>query len=120
MRSNWVNEIKNPVPKCKVTSRKNAFNVKEESISQYIVINYDKLNQSNTYVQIKKLSKIKIDYIILDEIHWAKSFSDANISARRKALIQFMKDTKKRNPGAKILGLSATPVVNNLKEGRSL
>jgi len=56
----------------------------------------------------------------LDEIHFTKIRNEEEISQRRKNLDGLMTGIRKMNPNVKVLGLSATPVVNNLREGRSL
>jgi hypothetical protein len=57
--------------------------------------------------------------MILDEIHFVKK-RDEESSQRRRNLDGLMTAVRKKNKDVKILGLSATPVVNNLMEGRSL
>jgi hypothetical protein len=46
--------------------------------------------------------------------------NEEEISLRRRNLDGLMTLARRKNPGVKVLGLSATPVVNNLKEGKSL
>jgi len=56
----------------------------------------------------------------LDEIHFTKIRNEEEVSQRRKNLDGLMTGIRNVNPNVKVLGLSATPVVNNLREGRSL
>jgi SNF2 family DNA or RNA helicase len=65
------------------------------------------------------LVKEKVDFVVLDEIHFVKK-RDEESSQRRKNLDGLMTAVRKKNNNEKVLGLSATPVVNNLMEGRSL
>jgi replicative superfamily II helicase len=65
------------------------------------------------------LAKEKVDLVVLDEIHFVKK-RDEESSQRRKNLDGLMTAVRKKNSDVKVLGLSATPVVNNLMEGRSL
>jgi SNF2 family DNA or RNA helicase len=65
------------------------------------------------------LAKEKVDFVVLDEIHFVKK-RDEESSQRRKNLDGLMTAIRKKNSNVKVLGLSATPVVNNLMEGRSL
>jgi replicative superfamily II helicase len=65
------------------------------------------------------LAKEKVDFVVLDEIHFVKK-RDEQSSQRRKSLDGLMTAVRKKDGNVKILGLSATPVVNNLMEGRSL
>ena len=65
------------------------------------------------------LAKEKVDFIVLDEIHFVKK-RDEESNQRRRNLDGLMTAIRKKNSNVKVLGLSATPVVNNLMEGRSL
>ena len=54
--------------------------------------------------------------IILDEIHMVKNED----SKRREGLEHLISNVKRKNKEFKLLGLSATPIINHLKEGKSL
>ena len=117
----WQNNAKDIFPDSVVVTGKEVFSAERDDTKyQYLVLNYDKLNQPDSQNQILKLVKHKIDLIILDEIHFSKITRDESISKRRKNLDGLLSYARKKNPQLKVLGLSATPVVNNLKEGRSL
>ena len=104
-----------------VITHKEVFSAKrDESKNQYWVLNYDKLNQDSSRDNIATLGKQKIDFIILDEIHFSKVTQDETKSKRRQVLEFLLTLARKKNPDIKILGLSATPVVNNIREGKSL
>jgi len=105
-----------------ITTGKDVFSAKrDESSHQYWIVNYDKLNQNSSGTDVELLAKQKIDFIVLDEIHFSKvTGSDEAKSKRRIYLEKLLKLARKKNPEIKILGLSATPVVNNLQEGKSL
>ena len=68
---------------------------------------------------ILNLAKQKVDFVVLDEVHFVKK-RDEESSLRRKYLDGLMTAIRKKNSQSKVLGLSATPVINNLMEGRSL
>jgi superfamily II DNA or RNA helicase len=82
-------------------------------------LNYDKFSQEDSPNLILNLAKQKIDFIILDEVHFVKK-RDEDSSLRRRNLDGLMSAVRRKNSQVKVLGLSATPVVNNLMEGRSL
>ena len=104
-----------------VTTHKEVFSAKrDESRHQYWVLNYDKLNQDSSRDDIEQLAKQKIDFIILDEIHFSKVTQDETKSKRRQVLEFLLTLARKKNSEIKVLGLSATPVVNNIREGKSL
>ena len=119
--SHWVRNTSEIYPNSEITSGKDVFDYKiNPQSNSFLVLNYDKLNQEDSANNVLKLSKQKIDFVILDEIHFSKISSDSTISIRRKNLEGLLTNARKLNPDIKILGLSATPVVNNLREGKSL
>ena len=105
-----------------IITGKSVFSAKsDESSHQYWVLNYDKLNQDSSRDNIALLGKQKIDFIVLDEIHFSKVTGTDESKSKRRLVLEFLLTlARKKNPELKVLGLSATPVVNNLQEGRSL
>jgi N12 class adenine-specific DNA methylase len=116
----WKKSIIEIFPDSKVTTGKEVFYQKyDENKHQYLVLNYDKFSQEDSPNLILKLAKERVDFVVLDEIHFVKK-RDEESSQRRKNLDGLMTAVSKKNNDVKVLGLSATPVVNNLMEGRSL
>jgi superfamily II DNA or RNA helicase len=116
----WARSIVEIFPDSHVITGKEAFYQKyDENKYQYLVLNYDKFSQEESPNLILDLAKEKVDFVILDEIHFVKK-RDEESSQRRKNLDGLMTAVGKKNNNVKVLGLSATPVVNNLMEGRSL
>ncbi|MDE1812685.1 MAG: DEAD/DEAH box helicase family protein [Thaumarchaeota archaeon] len=116
----WKERILEIFPNSEAVTGKESFFVKhDESKYQYAILNYDKFNQPDSPNLILHLSNQKVDFVVLDEIHFSK-IRDANISQRRQNLDGLMTELRKMNKDLKVLGISATPVVNNLQEGRSL
>jgi superfamily II DNA or RNA helicase len=60
------------------------------------------------------------DMIVIDEIHQSKRRSSDQSSQRRKLMNEFIRISSNINSDLRVLGLSATPVINNLYEGRSM
>src|SRR5919202_304310 len=118
--SQWEKSILEIFPDSVVTRGKEAFYQKyDDNKYQYLVLNYDKFSQEDSPNLILNLAKQKVDFVVLDEIHFVKK-RDEESSQRRKNLDGLMTAVRKKNNNVKVLGLSATPVVNNLMEGRSL
>jgi superfamily II DNA or RNA helicase len=115
----WAKNIVEIFADSKVITGKRAFYAKYDTKYQYLVLNYDKFNQEDSANLILNLVKEKIDFVILDEIHFVKK-RDEESSQRRRNLDGLITAVRKKNKDVKVLGLSATPVVNNLMEGRSL
>ena len=57
----------------------------------------------------------------MDEIHYAKQRAPwKNISRRRQLVAALTTLPPSANPDLHVLGMSATPVINNLQEGKSM
>ena len=117
----WKDVIKATFTRHKIITKNNAFDAKyDKNQFQYLIINYDKFNQELSTNNILKLSKQKINYVILDEIHYSKTSEEDHLSKRREKLDALLSIIRENNPRCKTVGLTATPVVNNLTEGRSI
>jgi len=117
----WKKVIEKVFPNSKIITKREAFSVvRDTNQFQYLIINYDQFNQTYTENNIIKLGSQKIDFVILDEIHFSKTTHLENLSKRRIFIDQLLSLIREINTKVKVIGLSATPVVNNLVEGRSL
>ena len=117
----WRRGIIEIFPNSKVITGTAAFSVKYLPTEyQYIVLNYDKFSQEDSPNKIITIIKQWVDFVIFDEIHFTKIRSAKVVSQRRENLDGLMTGIKRKNRDVKVLGLSATPVVNNLREGRSM
>lgn len=117
----WKRNILDTFPNSNVISGKDAFYIQNSANQfQYAILNYDKFSQEDSPNLILNLVKQKIEFVILDEIHFTKIRNEEEVSIRRRNLDGLMTSIRRKNSNVKVLGLSATPVVNNLREGRSL
>ncbi|MGC2383122.1 MAG: integrase repeat-containing protein, partial [Nitrososphaeraceae archaeon] len=118
----WSEDITEVFPDSKVITGKTAFyTIYDKEKHQYLVLNYDKFSQEDSANLILNLVREKIDFIVLDEIHFIKKREiNEEESKRRRNLGGLLTAVRKRNDLVKILGMSATPVINHLMEGRSL
>jgi superfamily II DNA or RNA helicase len=83
-------------------------------------LNYEKFQQGYTEEIFQDLNENNlIDFIVLDEVHNAKQ-RDKDESIRRGALMRLIGRSAEMNPNFHLLGMSATPVINNLIEAKSL
>ncbi|MEG5176011.1 zinc-ribbon domain-containing protein [Microcoleus sp. B3-D7] len=118
---NWHGEIKHVFPDSRVTIKN--FNPHWSDIEEgnhYILLNHEMFQQPSTPAHIRQLlERYKIDLIIVDEIHRCKHRSD-DPSKRRQMVLAMITNATENNPDLHVLGMSATPVINNLKEGKSL
>lgn len=118
---NWHSEIKHVFPDSRVTIKN--FNPHWENIEEghhYILLNHEMFQQPSTAAHIRQLlERYQIDLIIVDEIHRCKQRSE-DPSKRRQMVLALITNAAEQNPDLHVLGMSATPVINNLKEGKSL
>ena len=116
----WKYRIMESFPDSNVITGKPAFNAeRDESKRQYLVLNYDKFSQDYSNNAILNLIKQKIDFLVLDEIHFVKQRDDTNESQRHEHVSALRTYIRDKNNDAKVLAMSATPVINNIMEGRS-
>ena len=87
----------------------------------WLILNYELFQQPSSSDQIHQLLEgPMIDMIVIDEIHYAKQRSSKNMSLRKQRVGALISQAGINNPELKLLGMSATPVINNLQEGKGL
>lgn len=91
------------------------------SKSQYLILNYEFFQQPKADLELKKLLNLRsIDFVIIDEIHYSKQREVEKMSKRKKTIMSFLSEAAAKNKNLHVLGMSATPVINNLFEGKTL
>ncbi|PLS85140.1 MAG: hypothetical protein CYG60_14200 [Actinobacteria bacterium] len=114
--SGWGEEIKRIFPDSVV------HHGPEESVPgafNYWVINYEKFQQSYRGGLVRRLAGLGMDLVVLDEVQMVKQRTKER-SLRREALEGLVYALGEQNPDLRVLGMSATPVINTLYEGRKL
>ena len=92
----------------------------DRSKYNYLLLNYEKFQQGYTEEIFQNLNENNlIDFIVLDEVHNSKQ-RDKNESLRRGSLMRLIGRSAEMNVNFHLLGMSATPVINNLIEAKSL
>ena len=86
----------------------------------YLLLNYEAFQQQDSQSLVKALiRKHKIDFIVLDEVHSAKS--RGQVESKRRQLINYLLvEAATLNSEMRVLAMSATPVINSLDEAVSL
>jgi superfamily II DNA or RNA helicase len=88
---------------------------------RYLVLNYEMFQQDDSALKLRSLlERETIDLIVIDEIHYTKQRHAENMSRRKELVSALVSAAEDRNPDVRVLGMSATPVINNLQEGKSL
>tara|TARA_Y100001936_G_scaffold209062_1_gene214892 strand:+ start:386 stop:3127 length:2742 start_codon:yes stop_codon:yes gene_type:complete len=113
-------DIKDIFPNSVVYTKDDVFTAQLDSEKhQYLILNWEKFQIDSVVNKLRELEKEKIDLIVLDEIQFVKI--RGNVSGRRREHLEaFINGINATNPKVKVVGLSATPVINELSEGRSL
>ena len=115
----WVRTIKGSSPNANIFINKFSPKISSDR-ENYIIFNVEKFQQSNSEDQTKKLLKNKIDFIILDEIQLMKNREGTTRSTRNINVHKLVSNARKDNDNFHILGMTATPIINELSEGVSL
>jgi len=85
----------------------------------YTLINYERFQLHTRGKLVRELIEAGADFAILDEVQLVKQ-RDKNASIRREAVAGLLEALQSQNPDFRVLGMSATPVINNLLEARKL
>ena len=85
-----------------------------------VIVNHERFQDRFAQQLLGFCVSYQADMIVVDEIHQSKRRSADTSSQRRKLMNEYIRISSNINPSLRVLGLSATPVINNLYEGRSL
>jgi len=90
-------------------------------VNRYLILNYEIFQQPNSANWVRTLiNNEQIDFIVIDEIHYTKQRQVEDMSRRKQLVSALITAAAERNPDLHVIGMSATPVINNLQEGKSL
>ena len=85
-----------------------------------VIVNHERFQDRFAQELLGFCINYQADMIVIDEIHQSKRRTAETSSQRRKLMNEFIRISSNINTDLRVLGLSATPVINNLYEGRSL
>lgn len=97
--------------------------------TRFHFINYERFNnKTNGKKLIEQLHDTKVDLLVLDEGQRVKSRRDeSNANERttkssntRQNVLELVRKLRKKNPNMKVLILTATPIINNIREAMSI
>lgn len=119
--SNWENNIRNAFQDSEVLDKRNLPKKINPKKHNYLVLNYEYFQQPTSSKYVKKLLSLgKIAFIVIDEVHYTKQREIDNVSKRKEMIKNLVVEAGIKNKQLKVIGMSATPVINNLYEGRSM
>ena len=112
--------IKQVYPNSKCFTEYQEGHVFDRNEYNYLVLNYEKFQQENSERLFQSLTNNnQIDFIVIDEVHNAKQREEDNESIRRAVMTRLL-GRARENDNLHVLAMSATPVINNLFEAKSL
>ena len=117
----WAMRIKETYPDS-VIHIKERGDVHVDSLKHtYLILNFETFQQPDSAAMVERLvQKHKIDFVVLDEIQSVKQRTPKVSSNRRQVVSGLLSSAGKKNPDLCVLGMSATPVINNLYEAKAL
>ena len=118
----WADTIRTAVPNATVFTSLGGYTGSMPG-PVYWVLNNEKLQQHNSEPRaLTLLQQHPIDFIVIDEVHNFKVASENAdaMSRRRNTLEGICATATELNENLAVLGMSATPVINNLIEAKSL
>lgn len=119
---NWEREIRQTFPASDVALKTWHPAWGSTGAPRYLVLNYEHFQQPSSEAELVAfLDRNLIDFVVVDEIHYAKQ-RDAGVEmSKRKRLVQgLILEAGKKTADLCVLGMSGTPVINTLQEGKSL
>jgi superfamily II DNA or RNA helicase len=120
-KSGWAAEIRNAFPSSNILIKEKRDIQFSDTQPNYLLLNYEAFQQNDSRDLVHEIiDHHKIDLIVLDEIHSAKSKQNQDESKRRQLINYLLQRAKEINPDVRVLGMSATPVLNSLDEAVSL
>ena len=85
----------------------------------FLVLNYEQFQTKWRGQLVEQLLAVGLDFVVLDEVHLIKQ-RDYHVSLRLQAIKQLLRGAAEHNVDLRVLGMSATPVINNLTEAKHL
>ena len=120
IHNGWTDTIKNAFPDSRVATKTLSPHWASGHGPRYLILNYETLQQPAAESQLAAFLKLnRVDFVVIDEIHYTKQRTD-EASKRRRLTMALCATAVGANPELAVLGMSATPVINNLREGVSM
>lgn len=117
----WVSTITGCLPDARVVSRTLEPVWADGTGPRWQVVNFDVLSQEGAEDAVGRLAGAVVPgMVVIDEVQFAKRTSGSAESRRRAALEALLVASAEARPDLAVLGMSATPVVNDLHEAKSL
>ena len=117
----WVRTFNSAYPGAEVHIKPSNWGLPQlDDGTHVVIVNHERFQNLYRQQMLEFCLGFQADLIVIDEIHQAKQRDKDSSSQRRELMDLFVFTTGNLNDQLRVLGLSATPVINNLLEGRSL
>lgn len=120
----WANEIATAFPNAEVQTKtwEPKWRDPMGKAPRYLVMNFEQFQLANSEANLVSfVDKNIVDFVVIDEIHYAKQREAGAMMSKRKRLVQgLVLEAAKKSSDLCVLGMSGTPVINTLQEGKSL
>ena len=120
IHNGWTDTIQNAFPTARIATKTLSPEWPTGNGPRFLILNYETLQQPTSESRLAEFLKAnRIDCVVIDEIHYTKQRTD-EASKRRRLTTALCATAVEANPELAVLGMSATPVINNLREGVSM
>jgi superfamily II DNA or RNA helicase len=117
----WSERVKEAFPDSKILIKERGNISVDPNKHTYLILNFETFQQPDSVAMVERLvEKHKIDFVVLDEIQSVKQRTPKLASKRRRVVSGLLSSAAEKNPDLRVLGMSATPVINNLYEAKAL
>lgn len=117
----WADRVKETFPDSVVHLKERGGIRLDPTKHTYLILNFETFQQPYSVAMVEQLvAKHKIDFVVLDEIQSVKQRTPKVASKRRQVVSGLLSSASEKNPDLCVLGMSATPVINNLFEAKAL
>lgn len=116
----WSRTILNAFPDSEVCEKTWQPVWSARPVPRYLVLNHELFQNRNESHLKHFIETNMIDFVVIDELHQVKQRDEGFESQRRRLLNGLITDVPGNRPKPRVLGMSATPIINNLQEGKSL
>lgn len=108
----WKEQLQETFPGCRVFTK---IADVQRGPGAFLILNYERFQTGNAHVMVEKVIALRPDFVVLDEVQMIKQRGGE--ASNRSFVIRNMLSYL---PKTRVLGMSATPVINELREGISL
>ncbi len=118
----WKNAILNTFPQSEVITKPRTWQPtwRSSDLPRYVVVNHEMFQDRYEGAIKNFIQTHPLDLVVIDELHQVKQRELEKETQRRRLMTGLITDIPENRARPRVLGMSATPIINNLQEGKSL